>query len=63
MMNELIINAFVADALREAKKAGLKNKEYKPRKDGVQRITLPEWVDLFLRNLDSESGSKAINEV
>jgi hypothetical protein len=63
MMNELIINVLVADALREAEKARLINQEIKPRKDRSQQFSIPAWVDFFLLKFGDISSSKAIQEV
>lgn len=63
MMNELIINVLVADALRKAEKARLINQEIKPRKDRSQQFSIPAWVDFFLLKFGDISSSKAIQEV
>jgi hypothetical protein len=62
-VNELVITALIADALRKIEKTRLKKRARKPRKDHPKQFFVPSLFDFYLLNFSSGSGSKSIQEV
>jgi len=63
MMNEMFVNALVADALREAEKAHLVNKVIKSQQNLSLRSRIPGWVDILLLNFSDRSRSNEVQGV
>ena len=63
MINEMLTNALVADALRDVDKNRLMRNAHNSQKHPPHKIRMSGWIDLFLLNFGRKSGSKFPQEV
>jgi hypothetical protein len=63
MLNELLMHALVADALRKAEQNRLINQAKKRRKGITNLPPKSDWVNFYLINFADNSKSKAVQGI